>query len=180
MPQKKNPDAAELIRAKSGRVNGALISLLTIMKGLPLSYAKDMQEDKEAVFDVYDTLLMVIKITKELIAAIEPKKSKMESEAENGFSTSTDLADWLVKKFGMPFREAHQITGRIVKDASNKNKKLSEMSMLDLKAIDQRITKEVFSILSVENSIESRNSYGGTSSAQVKKQIRFWKRKLNA
>ena len=126
MPQKKNPDSAELIRAKTGRVNGALISLLTIMKGLPLSYAKDMQEDKEAVFDVFDTLILVIKIAKELVGSIEAKKGKMELEAANGFSTATDLADWLVKNLDMPFREAHKVTGKIVNIASKNKIKLSK------------------------------------------------------
>ncbi len=180
MPQKKNPDAAELIRAKTGRVNGALLSLLTVMKGLPLAYAKDMQEDKESVFDVFDTLILVIKITKELIEKMKVNEINMYNAASNGFSTATDLADWFVRELGMPFREAHSLTGKIVGVASRKNIKLSEFSLNDLKKIEPKISEKVFKILSPENSIESRNSYGGTASREIRRQIRFWKRRLNA
>ena len=180
MPQKKNPDAAELIRAKTGRVNGALLSLLTVMKGLPLAYAKDMQEDKEAVFDVFDTLILVIKISQELIEKMKVKKTNMYNAASNGFSTATDLADWFVKDLGMPFRQAHSLTGKFVELASEKKIKLSELSLSDLTNIEPKISKKVFQILSPEKSVESRNSFGGTASKEIKKQIRFWKRKLNA
>ncbi len=180
MPQKKNPDAAELIRAKTGRVNGALLSLLTVMKGLPLAYAKDMQEDKESVFDVFDTLILVIKITQELIEKMKVNKINMYNAASNGFSTATDLADWFVRELGMPFREAHSLTGKIVGLASRKNNKLSEFSLSDLKKIEPKISEKVFKILSPENSIESRNSYGGTASREIRRQIKFWKRRLNA
>ena len=180
MPQKKNPDAAELIRAKTGRVNGALLSLLTVMKGLPLAYAKDMQEDKEAVFDVFDTLILVIKISQELIGKMKVKKTNMYNAASNGFSTATDLADWFVRDLGMPFRQAHLLTGKFVELASEKKIKLSELSLNDLTKIEPKISEKVFQILSPEKSVESRNSFGGTASKEIKKQIRFWKRKLNA
>ena len=180
MPQKKNPDAAELIRAKTGRVNGALLSLLTVMKGLPLAYAKDMQEDKESVFDVYDTLILVIKLTKQLIENMKVKKANMYKAASNGFSTATDLADWFVRDLGMPFREAHALTAKIVEVASKKNIKLNELTLSDLNKVEPKIREEVFKILSPENSIESRNSFGGTASREIKRQIKFWKRRLNA
>ena len=180
MPQKKNPDAAELIRAKTGRVNGALVSLLTVMKGLPMAYAKDMQEDKESVFNAFDTFLLVIKITQELIENMKVKKTNMYNAASRGFSTATDLADWLVKDLGMPFREAHALTGKFVEVASEKNIKLSELTLDDFKKVNPKINKNVFEILSPENSIESRNSFGGTASREIKRQIRFWKRRLHA
>ena len=180
MPQKKNPDAAELIRAKTGRVNGALVSLLTVMKGLPMAYAKDMQEDKESVFNAFDTFLLVIKITQELIENMKVKKTNMYNAASRGFSTATDLADWLVKDLGMPFREAHALTGKFVEVASEKNIELSELTLDDFKKVNPKINKNVFEILSPENSIESRNSFGGTASREIKRQIRFWKRRLHA
>ena len=153
MPQKKNPDAAELIRAKTGRVNGALLSLLTVMKGLPLAYAKDMQEDKEAVFDVFDTLILVIKISQELIENMKIKKENMYNAASNGFSTATDLADWFVRDLGIPFRDAHSLTGKIVELAAKKNIKLSELNLSDLTKVEPKINKNVFKILSPEKSI---------------------------
>ena len=180
MPQKKNPDAAELIRAKTGRVNGALLSLLTVMKGLPLAYAKDMQEDKEAVFDVFDTLILVIKISQELIENMKIKKKNMYNAASNGFSTATDLADWFVRDLGIPFRDAHSLTGKIVEIAAKKNIKLSELNLSDLTKVEPKINKNVFKILSPEKSVESKISYGGTAMREIKRQIRFWKRKLNA
>ena len=180
MPQKKNPDAAELIRAKTGRVNGALLSLLTVMKGLPLAYAKDMQEDKESVFDVFDTLILVIKITQELIEKMKVNRTNMYNAASNGFSTATDLADWFVRELGMPFRQAHSLTGKIVEVALRKNIKLNEFSLSDLKKIEPKINEKVFNVLSPESSIESRNSFGGTALREIKRQIRFWKRRLNA
>jgi|TARA_B100000085_G_C18458745_1_gene477985 argininosuccinate lyase len=180
MPQKKNPDAAELIRAKTGRVNGALLSLLTVMKGLPLAYAKDMQEDKESVFDVFDTLILVIKITQELIENMKVKQANMYKAASNGFSTATDLADWFVRDLGIPFREAHALTGKIVEVASKKNIKLNELTVNDLKKVEPKISEDVFKVLSPENSVESRNSFGGTASREIKRQIKFWKRRLNA
>ena len=180
MPQKKNPDAAELIRAKTGRVNGALLSLLTVMKGLPLAYAKDMQEDKEAVFDVFDTLILVIKISQELIENMKIKKENMYNAASNGFSTATDLADWFVRDLGIPFRDAHSLTGKIVEIAAKKNIKLNELNLSDLTKVEPKINKNVFKILSPEKSVESKNSFGGTALREIKRQIRFWKRKLNA
>ena len=150
------------------------------MKGLPLAYAKDMQEDKETVFDVFDTLLLVIKITRELIENMQIKKINMYNAASNGYSTATDLADWFVKDLDMPFREAHALTGKIVELASEKKIKLSELKISDLTEIEPKINEKVFKILSPENSIEYKNSFGGTASREIKRQIRFWKRKLNA
>ena len=150
------------------------------MKGLPLAYAKDMQEDKEPVFDVYDTLILVIKITQELIDNMKVKKTNMYEAASNGFSTATDMADWFVRELGMPFREAHSLTGRFVEIASKKNIKLSELNLSDFRRVEPKINKNIFKVLSPQNSIESRNSYGGTATREIKRQIRFWKRRLNA
>ena len=180
MPQKKNPDAAELIRAKTGRVNGSLLSILTVMKGLPLAYAKDMQEDKEAVFDVFDTLILVLKIAQELVQNMKVKRKKMYDAASNGFSTATDLADWLVRALGIPFREAHSLTGKFVQIAVKKNVKLADLSLIDLRKLEPNINEDIFKVLSPENSTESRTSFGGTASKQIKRQIRFWKRRLHA
>ena len=142
-------------------------------------YGKDMQEDKETVFDTFDTLILVIKITQELIENMKVKKTNMYDAASKGFSTATDLADWFVRDLGMPFREAHALTGKYVEAASEKNIKLSELSLEDLKKVNPKINKNVFKILSPENSIESRNSFGGTASREIKRQIRFWKRRLD-
>ena len=180
MPQKKNPDAAELIRGKSGRTLGNYVSLFTTMKALPLAYSKDMQEDKEPVFDVYDTLILVIKITQELIDNMKVKKRNMYEAASNGFSTATDMADWFVRELGMPFREAHSLTSKFVEIASEKKIKLNELTLSDLTRFEPKINESVFKVLSPHNSIESRNSFGGTASREIKRQIRFWKRRLNA
>ena len=145
-----------------------------------MAYAKDMQEDKEAVFDVFDTLILVIKISQELIENMKIKKKNMYDAASNGFSTATDLADWLVRDLRMPFRNAHSLTGKIVEIASKKNIKLSELNLSDLTKVEPKINKNVFKILSPEKSIESKNSFGGTALREIKRQIRFWKRKLNA
>ena len=160
-------------------MNGALLSLLTVMKGLPLAYAKDMQEDKEPVFDVFDTLILVIKITQELIDNMKVKKTNMYEAASNGFSTATDMADWFVRELGMPFREAHSLTGKFVEIASEKNIKLNELNLCDLTRVEPKINESVFKVLSPHSSIESRNSFGGTASREIKRQIRFWKRRLN-
>jgi argininosuccinate lyase len=179
MPQKKNPDAAELIRGKVGRINGSLVSLLTVMKGLPLAYSKDLQEDKERVFDSADTLLLSIRAMTGMINDLEPQVKNLRKAADIAFSTATDLADWLVKEIKISFREAHGITGQIVKIAHKKNCKLAELSLQTLQAVEPRIEKAVFEILTVENSVNSRNSYGGTAPIQVKKQIDFWSKKLD-
>jgi len=159
MPQKKNPDAAELIRAKIGRILGALVALFTVMKGLPLAYSKDMQEDKEPAFDALDT-------------------EALEAAAGAGFSTATDLADWLVRELNMPFREAHHVTGALVALAEKKGVDLPDLTLDDMKSVHEGITEDVFGVLGVHNSVASRTSYGGTAPAQVRAQIERWKEAL--
>jgi len=178
MPQKKNPDAAELIRAKTGRVNGHLIGLLTVMKGLPLAYSKDMQEDKEAVFDAAETLDLMIAAMTGMIKDIEINTAAMKKAAGSGFSTATDLADWLVREAGLPFREAHHVTGRAVALAEEKKCGLEKLSLEDLQAIHESINEGVYSVLSVSNSVKSRTSYGGTAPSEVRKQIKNWRKRL--
>ncbi len=178
MPQKKNPDAAELVRAKTGRVNGHLIGLLTVMKGLPLTYSKDMQEDKEAVFDAAETLDLMIAAMTGMVGDMTINEQAMKKAAGSGYSTATDLADWLVRTLGMPFREAHHVTGRAVALAESKKVGLEKLTIEDLKSIHDGITEDVFSVLSVQNSVKSRTSFGGTAPAEVRKQIRYWKKRL--
>mgnify|MGYP001164881102 CR=1 FL=1 len=178
MPQKKNPDAAELIRAKGSRINGSLIALLTTMKGLPLTYSKDMQEDKEQVFDAADTLLLSLAAMSGMLRELTPNKEILENAASKGFSTATDLADWLVKNINIPFREAHKITGQIVKIAERNGCDLSDLSLGELQEVNQFINKGVYSVLGIKNSVNSRDSYGGTSPKEVKKQIVNWKKKM--
>ncbi|GAA4120678.1 argininosuccinate lyase [Aminobacter aganoensis] len=178
MPQKKNPDAAELVRAKTGRVNGHLIGLLTVMKGLPLTYSKDMQEDKEAVFDAAETLDLMVAAMTGMVGDMTINDQAMKRAAGSGYSTATDLADWLVRTLGMPFREAHHVTGRAVALAESKKMGLEKLSLDDLKSIHDGITDDIFSVLSVQNSVKSRTSFGGTAPAEVKKQIRYWKKRL--
>ncbi|ODT05511.1 MAG: argininosuccinate lyase [Mesorhizobium sp. SCN 65-20] len=178
MPQKKNPDAAELVRAKTGRVNGHLIGLLTVMKGLPLTYSKDMQEDKEAVFDAAETLDLMIAAMTGMVGDMTINEQAMKKAAGSGYSTATDLADWLVRSLGMPFREAHHVTGRAVALAESKKVGLEKLTIEDLKSIHDGITEDVFSVLSVQNSVKSRTSFGGTAPAEVRKQIRYWKKRL--
>ncbi|MCT8989654.1 argininosuccinate lyase [Chelativorans sp. SCAU2101] len=178
MPQKKNPDAAELIRAKTGRVNGHLIGLLTVMKGLPLAYSKDMQEDKEAVFDAAETLDLMLAAMTGMVGDMEVNAAAMRKAAGAGFSTATDLADWLVREAGLPFREAHHVTGRAVALAEEKKCGLEKLPLADLQAIHPAITEGVYSVLSVANSVKSRTSYGGTAPSEVRKQIRAWRKRL--
>ena len=178
MPQKKNPDAAELIRAKTGRINGHLLALLTVMKGLPLAYSKDMQEDKEAVFDAAETLELALAAMTGMMGDITVNAAAMKRAAGAGFSTATDLADWLVREAGLPFREAHHVTGRAVALADSRGKALEKLSLDELKAIHPAITDEVFSVLSVASSVRSRTSFGGTSPAEVRRQVRYWKTRL--
>jgi argininosuccinate lyase len=178
MPQKKNPDAAELIRAKTGRVNGHLIGLLTVMKGLPLAYSKDMQEDKEAVFDAAETLDLMLAAMTGMVGDMEVNAAAMRKAAGAGFSTATDLADWLVREAGLPFREAHHVTGRAVALAEEKKSGLEKLPLADLQAIHPAITEGVYSVLSVANSVKSRTSYGGTAPSEVRKQIRAWRKRL--
>ena len=178
MPQKKNPDAAELVRAKTGRVNGHLVALLTVMKGLPLTYSKDMQEDKEAVFDAAETLDLMLAAMTGMVSDMTVDAAAMRQAAGAGYSTATDLADWLVRTLGLPFREAHHVTGRAVAMAEQKKAGLEKLALAELQAIHPGITADVFSVLSVQNSVKSRVSYGGTAPSEVRKQIRAWKKRL--
>ena len=165
MPQKKNPDAAELVRAKTGRVNGHLLALLTVMKGLPLAYSKDMQEDKEAVFDAAETLDLMIAAMTGMVGDLTINAAAMKKAAGSGYSTATDLADWLVREAGLPFRDAHHVTGRAVALAESKKLPLDRLSLDELQAINGAITDQVYSVLSVQNSVKSRTSFGGTAPA---------------
>lgn len=178
MPQKRNPDAAELVRGKSGRVIGNLVALLTTMKALPLAYSKDMQEDKEPVFDSFETWNIAVKVLSGMIADMTVNKSNMAKHTKHGFQTATDLADFLVKNINMPFRNAHHVTGKIVKIAESKNCQLNEISLTEMQEICPEITEDIYSVLSVENSVNSRNSFGGTSPQQVKKALAIAKKKL--
>jgi len=174
MPQKRNPDAAELVRAKTGRIFGGLIGILTVMKGLALAYAKDMQEDKEPTFDALDALALAIAATAGMVRDMEPEAKRMKKAAGSGYATATDLADWLVRTLKMPFREAHHVTGRIVALASAKNADLEKLTLTEMQGIEPRITNEIFSVLGVANSVKSRTSYGGTAPENVRKQARRW------
>ncbi len=178
MPQKKNPDAAELVRAKTGRLNGHLIGLLTVMKGLPLTYSKDMQEDKEAVFDAAETLDLMLAAMTGMVRDLTVNEAAMKRAAGSGYSTATDLADWLVRELGIPFREAHHVTGRAVALAEEKKCGLEKLSLEDLKSIHEGIAADIFSVLSVQNSVKSRKSFGGTAPAEVRRQVRYWKKRL--
>jgi len=179
MPQKKNPDAAELIRAKVGRITGSLVGLLMVMKGLPLAYSKDMQEDKEQVFDASDSLMLALAAMTGMISDMEPNVASLETAAASGFSTATDLADWLVRDLGMPFREAHHITGALVAKAEEKGCDLPDLSLEDMQIVNKRINADVFNFLGVQNSVASRQSYGGTAPKQVRKQIARWRKILS-
>ena len=172
MPQKKNPDAAELVRGKSGRIFGAVISLLTTIKGLGLTYSKDMQEDKEPVFDATKNAKICIEAMSGMIKDMKVNKDKMLAMSKTGYSTATDLADWLVKNLGMPFRDAHHVTGSIVKLAENKNCDLCDLTLEEMQKVEGKITKKIFDVLSVENSVSSRKSLGGTSQVRVKEEIK--------
>jgi argininosuccinate lyase len=178
MPQKKNPDAAELVRAKTGRINGSLIGLLTVMKGLPLAYSKDMQEDKEQVFDAASSLELSIAAMTGMVRDMEIREDNMRKAAGAGYSTATDLADWLVREVGLPFREAHHVTGRAVALAESRSADLSDLSLEDLQAINPAITDAVFSVLTVDASVRSRKSFGGTAPDGVRTQIAYWRQKL--
>ncbi len=174
MPQKKNPDVPELLRGKTGRVNGNLISLLTVLKGLPLAYNKDMQEDKEGVFDSVETALISLEILREALKTMKIDKTKMSKACRVGHLSATDLADYLVQKLGVAFREAHFITGSAVAKAEELGKDLSELNLEELKTIDERIEEDVLGKLSLENSMNSRDSYGGTSTKSTLKQIEYF------
>lgn len=178
MPQKRNPDAAELVRAKSGRIIGALTSFLVVMKGLPLAYSKDMQEDKEGVFDALDSLSLCLAAMAGMMEKMGIDAQRMQDAAGAGFSTATDLADWLVRELNIPFRDAHHITGALVALAETQKCGLEALSLADMQAVDARITHDVFSVLGVENSVASRTSFGGTAPENVKKAASHWLNQL--
>jgi argininosuccinate lyase len=178
MPQKRNPDAAELVRGKAGRIIGALVAMLVMLKGLPMTYGKDMQEDKEGTFDALANLSLCIAATAGMVRDMTPDATRMRQAAGAGHATATDLADWLVRSLGMPFREAHHITGRIVSLAEQEGLALDQLPLALMQRIERRVTGEVFSVLSVERSAQSRKSYGGTAPSEVRKQARRWLRRL--
>ncbi len=178
MPQKRNPDAAELIRAKVGRIVGAMTSLTIVMKGLPLAYSKDMQEDKEPVFDAFDALDLGLAAMAGMVADMTPNKERLTEAAGAAFSTATDLADWLVMNLNMPFREAHHATGTIVALAEKQGKTLDAMDLADMQKVEPKITKGIYSVLTPLASAKSRTSYGGTAPREVRKQVRRWRKVL--
>jgi argininosuccinate lyase len=178
MPQKRNPDAAELVRAKAGRIVGALDALLIVMKGLPLAYQKDMQEDKEGAMDAFSALMLSIAAMTGMVRDMVPDAARMHAAAGAGYSTATDLADWLVRTLKMPFREAHHVTGRIVAAAAAGNVALQDLPLAAMQAVEKRITKDVFAVLSVDNSVKSRVSYGGTAPKNVRREANRWLKAL--
>jgi argininosuccinate lyase len=178
MPQKKNPDAAELIRAKVGRIFGANVALMMVMKGLPLAYSKDMQEDKEQVFDAADNLMLALAAMEGMVRDMAAQRGNLEAAAASGFSTATDLADWLVRVLDMPFREAHHVTGSLVAKAEAKGCDLPDLSLEEMQAVHGEIDASVYDVLGVHNSVASRTSYGGTAPDQVRAQVARWKERL--
>ncbi|MEE2691429.1 MAG: argininosuccinate lyase [Pseudomonadota bacterium] len=178
MPQKKNPDAAELVRAKIGRIAGAFTGLLFVMKGLPLAYSKDMQEDKKQTFEAFDDLALALAAMAGMVEDMTMDEARMRMAAGGGFSTATDLADWLVRTLAMPFRDAHHVTGRIVALAEEKGASLDALPLEDMQAIEPRITQDVFSVLTVDASVASRKSFGGTAPENVRRQIERWRAAL--
>jgi argininosuccinate lyase len=178
MPQKKNPDAAELLRAKLGRILGATVALFTVMKGLALTYSKDMQEDKEQVFDAADSLMLGLAAMTGMVGDMTANREALAAAAASGFSTATDLADWLVRELGLPFREAHHVTGTLVAMAEKRGADLPDLTLADMQSVHPGITAAVFAVLGVENSVRSRTSYGGTAPDQVRAQIAAWKARM--
>jgi argininosuccinate lyase len=178
MPQKRNPDAAELVRAKIGRILGSFVALTTVMKGLSLAYAKDLQEDKEAVFSAADALDLSLAAMAGMVTDLKPHAPAMRRAAEAGYPTATDLADWVVKNLQKPFREAHHIAGSIVKRAEEKGVALDRLPLAEMQAVEPGITKEVLPSLSLESSLNARTSEGGTAPVRVREQVAFWKEKL--
>ena len=178
MPQKRNPDAAELVRAKTGRIIGVLAALMVVMKGLPLAYAKDMQEDKEGAMDALAALSLSIAAMTGMVSDLEPDTSRMRKAAAEGYATATDLADWLVRTLKIPFRAAHNLTGRIVAKAAEVGVPLHRLPLATMREVEPRISEDVFSVLSVDRSVRSRTSFGGTAPKNVRAQARKWLRKL--
>ncbi len=179
MPQKKNPDAAELIRAKVGRIFGANTALMLVMKGLPLTYSKDMQEDKEQVFDAADNWMLALAAMEGMVRDMTGNREALAGAAGSGFSTATDLADWLVRVLNLPFRDAHHVTGALVALAEGKGCDLSDLDLSDMQGVHTGITEDVYSVLTVENSVHSRISYGGTAPVRVREQVARWQEKLS-
>ena len=169
MPQKRNPDGAELVRGKSGRVIAAFNGLMLVMKGLPLAYGKDMQEDKEPVFDAADTLMLCVEVAAGMVRDLRPDKAALGRAAEAGYLTATDLADWLVREAGLPFREAHHTTGTLVKQAAETGRRLQDLTLAEMQAVEPRITRAVYEVLAVERAVEGRTSFGGTAPDLVRK-----------
>jgi argininosuccinate lyase len=178
MPQKRNPDAAELVRAKVGRIMGSLTALMIVMKGLPLAYSKDMQEDKEPVFEAFESLELALRAMAGMVRDMTPNEKRLAEAAGAAFSTATDLADWLVMKLNMPFRDAHHVTGRIVAMAESQNVTLAELSLADMQSVESGITDAIFSVLTPLASATSRTSYGGTSPIRVREQVARWRTAL--
>jgi argininosuccinate lyase len=178
MPQKRNPDAAELVRAKTGRIVGALTGLIVVLKGLPLAYAKDMQEDKEPVFDAFASLMLAIRATAGMVRDMTPNEAVMRKAAGAAYSTATDLADWLVQNLTIPFRRAHEITGRIVAAAEAAHVSLEKLPLAEMQKIEPRITDAVYSVLGARQSVKSRTSYGGTAPENVRREARRWLKRL--
>ena len=178
MPQKKNPDIAELVRGKNGRVIGALMSILVVMKGLPLAYSKDLQEDKELTFDAMDNILNSLEAINAIVKKLIPKKDNLSSAAQKSYSTATDLADWLVANLDIPFREAHKITGNIVRYCEKRKIKLYELTIQELKGFNKKINDDIFNVLNAEQSVNQKKSFGSTSPSMVKKSASKWIKKL--
>jgi argininosuccinate lyase len=179
MPQKRNPDAAELVRAKTGRIIGAMNALMIVMKGLPLTYQKDMQEDKEGAIDAFSSLSLCVTAMAGMVRDMEPDAARMKKAAGEGYATATDLADWLVRTLGIPFREAHHITGSIVAIAAREGVPLHRLPLAAMQGVEPRITQEVFSVLSVDRSVKSRTSFGGTAPANVRREAKKWLKLLS-
>jgi argininosuccinate lyase len=178
MPQKRNPDAAELVRAKTGRVIGALNGLLIVMKGLPLAYQKDMQEDKQGAMEAFAALSLAIRAMTGMVLDIVPDEARMKAAAGEGYATATDLADWLVRTLKMPFRDAHHVTGRIVALAAQQGVPLHELPLQAMREVEPKISAEVLGQLSVESSVKSRTSFGGTAPKNVATQAKAWLKRL--
>jgi argininosuccinate lyase len=178
MPQKRNPDAAELVRAKTGRIIGALTALLIVMKGLPLAYQKDMQEDKQGAMEAFSALSLAVRAMTGMVTDIVPDEARMKAAAGKGYATATDLADWLVRSLKMPFRDAHHVTGRIVAKASKQGVPLHLLPLKEMQEIEPKITAEALRALSVEASVKSRTSYGGTAPKNVLAQAKAWHKRL--
>jgi argininosuccinate lyase len=180
MPQKRNPDAAELTRGKTGRIVGAFVALCTMLKGLPLTYGKDMQEDKEPLFDAADSLELGVAAMAGMVRDLKANPARMHAVASADYSVATDLADWLVRKVGLPFRQAHHVTGRLVGIAADKGVDLDKLSLAEMRAIEPRIDRGVYRVLTVEASVKARNSLGGTAPANVARAVKDARRRFPA